>query len=133
MLRRLLVFLALTTGLTACASREVGKPFEADARTRLKVNASTRREAQNALGVPVSTAITGQGGETWVYEYTKLAAVEYPVPFVRGAIPRQTPHTVLTLRFRFGVLVDCAYFHETYRRSGSVLVPADVKRESCAQ
>jgi hypothetical protein len=133
MLRRLLVVLMLATGLAACASREIGQPFEPDARSRLKVNASTRREAQNALGPPVSVSPTGQGGETWTYEHTKLSAVEYPVPFVRGAIPRQSPHTVLTLRFRFGILVDCAYFHETYRRNGPVLVPADTKQESCAQ
>jgi hypothetical protein len=130
---RLLVLLVLAIGLAACASREVGQPFEAGGRSRLAVNASTRREARNALGTPASVVQTGPGGETWVYEHTRLSALESPLPLIRGALPRQTPHTVVTLRFQFGILVDCAYFHETYRRDGPVLVPAETKRESCAR
>jgi hypothetical protein len=133
MLTRVLVLLALGAVLTACASREFGTPFDADARSRLTADASTRREAQNALGAPLSVSTTGQGGETWVYEYTKLSALDNPLPFVGGSIPRQTPHAVLTLRFRFGILVECAYFYETYRRDGPVLVPAETRQERCAR
>jgi len=125
----LTVTLALITGAGCFASKEAGKSFPSDARHKLVVSQTTRRDAEKLLGPPVEkTGADAQ--ERWTYEYTRVSARRLN-PFGRGMTVQQTPYEQLVLTFQRGVLSDCAYVVERYRTEGELIVPDGTRRDSC--
>ena len=116
----------------ACASsQDAGKPFPSEARGKLVIDGTTKRQAQTLLGPPLSTTTgAAEGQERWIYEHTRISARRL-LPFGRDVTVQQTPHEQLTLTFQDGVLSGCAYVAQEYRTEGMVTVPTRTLRERC--
>jgi hypothetical protein len=118
-------------GVAGCAiTQEAGKSFPSEARQKLRLDRTTKREAEKLLGPPGTTATDAEGRERWTYEHTRVSASR-AVPFGRRVTVRQTPYERLVLTFQYGRLSDCTYLIERYRTEGDVIVPAGTSREPC--
>ena len=132
MAKRLFSVLVIASlGLAACATHgQIGKPFSAAGREKLRIDWTTRSQARRLVGDP-RTIVTGADGlETWVYEHTEVSALA--LPFIGGVAARQTPHVLLRLRFQYGVLAACEFYQETYRSKGTRILSTATISEACA-
>ena len=126
-----LVVTASLSLLGGCAAtKDAGKPFPAEARQKFVLDRTTRREVEQRLGKPVTSATDADGRERWTYEHTRVSALR-AVPFGRRVTVQQTPYEQLVLTFQYGLLSDCVYAVERYRTEGELIVPAGSSRESC--
>lgn len=125
--------IAALAGAAGCAStKDAGKPFPAEARQKLVLDRTTKREAQQLLGTPLTTATDADGRERWTYEHTRVSA-RRAVPFGRRVTVSQTPYEQLQLTFQYGLLSECVYAIERYRtQEDGVIVATAAHREPCA-
>jgi len=120
-------------GLTGCVrTKETGTAFNADARHRLVVNWTTRREVEAMFGKPKTVTAGADGEETWVYEHTTVWAVEYPVPARSAVRIGQTPQDLLTIRFVYGVMIGCSFQRQRYATKDGRIVPTERTTDECA-
>ena len=126
--------IVLTAALVSgcAATREVGKPFPSRDRRELRLERTTKREAEKLLGTPVTIATEPTGLERWTYEHTRVSAIR-ALPFGRRVTVRQTPYEQLVLTFQSGVLSDCLYVSERYRTEDEIIVPDGGVREACGR
>jgi hypothetical protein len=118
-------------GVAGCAAtKEAGKPFPAQARQKLVLDRTTKREAEKLLGVPFTTTKEAAGRERWTYEHTRVSALR-AVPFGRRVTVRQTPYEQLVLTFQDSLLSECAYLAEHYRTEGDLIIATGSQREPC--
>jgi hypothetical protein len=128
-----LVAAAVLLAAAGCAvTKDTGRPFPSEARTRLVLDRTTAREAEKLLGPPVTTDTDAAGAERWTYEHTRVSALR-AVPFGRRVTVSQTPYERLVLTFRNGRLSECAYLVERYRTEHDVIVATGAERQTCAQ
>lgn len=124
---------AALLGMTGCAAtKEAGKPFPSEARQKLVLDRTTKREAESLLGPAFTTATDAQGRERWTYEHTRVSALR-AVPFGRRVTVRQTPYEQLVLTFQYGLLSECVYAIERYRTEDNVIVATEAHREPCGK
>lgn len=129
--RALLAVVTAAAMLGGCAAtREAGKPFPAEARQKLVVDRTPKREAERLLGPPATRVTDADGRERWTYEYTRVSALR-AIPFGRRVTVQQTPYEQLLLTFQYGLLSECVYRVERYRTEGDLIVPAGSSREVC--
>ena len=129
--RRIVLTAALALITAACvSSQDAGKPFPSEARRKLVINQTTKREVQTLLGPPLSMTTGTEGEEKWIYEHTRVSARRL-LPFGRNVTVQQTPHEQLTLTFRDDKLNECVYVAQEYRTEGMVTVPTRTLRERC--
>ena len=112
------------------ATREAGKPFPAEARQKLVIDRTPKREAERLLGAPTTRVTDADGRERWTYEYTRVSALR-AIPFGRRVTVQQTPYEQLLLTFQYGLLSECVYRVERYRIEDDLIVPAGSSREAC--
>ena len=117
-------------GVGCAATKEAGQPFPAEARQKLVLDRTTKRQAERLLGPPVSTTKDADGRERWTYEHTRVSALR-AVPFGRRVTVRQTPYEQLVLTFQYGLLSQCVYRVEQYRTEGDLIVAAGAHQEPC--
>ena len=129
--RALLAVVTAAAMLGGCAAtREAGKPFPAEARQKLVVDRTPKREAERLLGPPATRVTDADGRERWTYEYTRVSALR-AIPFGRRVTVQQTPYEQLLLTFQYGLLSECVYRVERYRIEDDLIVPAGSSREAC--
>ena len=122
---------AVLIGVAGCAAtKDAGKPFPSQARHKLVLDRTTKREVETLLGPAFTTATDAQGRERWTYEHTRVSALR-AVPFGRRVTVRQTPYEQLVLTFQYGLLSECVYLIERYRTQGDVIVATGASREPC--
>jgi hypothetical protein len=127
-----LILTAVLIGVAGCAAtQEAGKPFPSQARQKLVLDRTTKREAEKLLGPPFTSTTDAEGRERWTYEHTRVSATR-AVPFGRRVTVRQTPYEQLVLTFQYGLLSECVYLVERYRTEGDVIVATGAVREPCA-
>lgn len=126
-----LIVIAVLAGTAGCAAtKDAGTPFPAEARQKLVLDRTTKRQAEKLLGPPVTTTTDADGRERWTYEYTRVSATR-AVPFGRRVTVRQTPYEQLLLTFQYGLLSECVYAVEKYRTEDGVIVATESRREPC--
>jgi hypothetical protein len=128
-----LIVTAVLIGVAGCAAtKDAGKPFPSQARQKLVLDRTTKRETENLLGPPFTTTKDSEGRERWTYEHSRVSAIR-AVPFGRRLTVRQTPYEQLVLTFQYGLLSECVYLVERYRTEGEVIVATGAQREPCGK
>jgi hypothetical protein len=128
-----LIVTAVLIGVAGCAAtKDAGKPFPSQARQKLVLDRTTKREAEHLLGPPFTTTKDAEGRERWTYEHSRVSAIR-AVPFGRRLTVRQTPSEQLVLTFQYGLLSECVYLVERYRTEGEVIVATGAQREPCGK
>ncbi|MBI3630652.1 MAG: hypothetical protein HY217_13975 [Candidatus Rokubacteria bacterium] len=122
--------LALELAGCATAHGEIGKPFKPEGRKKLAIGGTTRADVRFLVGDPLTVAPQPDGREMWIYEHTRIDASR---PLIGPGRARQTPHVLLTLRFQYGILMDCSYFQEDYRSRGMEITTGASRTERCGQ
>jgi hypothetical protein len=118
-------------GVAGCAvTQEAGAPFPSSARQKLVLDRTTRPEARQLLGPPVTTTTDAEGRERWTYEHTRISATR-AIPFGRKVTVRQTPYERLILTFQNDRLTGCTYLTERYHTEGDLIVPTATTQEHC--
>ncbi len=106
MMRRHLALIVCAVSLSGCISASVGRPFDAEVRRLVRVNATTKEEVRRLLGEP-DIVISDPDSETWTYRYSRVA-----VEVFAGTVMDATPVQRLEIAFRKGVVADCTYVYE---------------------
>jgi hypothetical protein len=128
-----LIVTAVLIFVAACAAtKDAGRPFPSEARGKLVLNRTIKREAERLLGPPFTTTTDAEGRELWTYEHSQVSATR-AIPFGRRVTARQTPYEQLVLTFQYGLLSDCVYVIERYRSEGDQIVATGAQRESCGR
>jgi hypothetical protein len=129
--RTVLILTTVLIGVAGCAAtKDAGTPFPSQARQKLVLDRTTKREAERLLGPPFTTTKDAEGRERWTYEHTRVSATR-AVPFGRHVTVRQTPYEQLVLTFQYGLLSECVYLTERYRTEGDLIVATGASREPC--
>ena len=127
----ILIVTAMLAGVAGCAAtKDAGQPFPSQARQKLVLDRTTKREAEKLLGPAFTTTKDAEGRERWTYEHTRVSALR-AVPFGRHVTVRQTPYEQLVLTFQYGLLSECVYLVERYRTEGDLIVATGAHREPC--
>ncbi len=102
-MRLYLALIVAAMSLSGCITSSMGRPFDAEARRQVRVNATTKEEVRRLFGEP-DAVNSDPAGERWTYKYFKATT-----EFFAGTTVDVTPGQQLTFEFRNGVVATCDY------------------------